>query len=259
LADRNNFKDFLDKLDNEDLGTVVVKPGKKVPEELREVSPPGPTVPLENLRRSHPARTYLHSRGYDPDRLSNRYKVSYCKRSVYSYACNRIIVPVLVKNKLKGWQARFIGDLDWKGPNKKVLPPKYYNSPGSHFKSGTIFNFDRMQRWYTGVIVEGVTDVFGFGDMAGCIFGKKMSDRQIRDFVSAFRKRSGVLLLDPEEMEKRETQELLRVLHKAMPGRICPVTLPLGTDPGSLSPEFSRQYVKHEARKKNVIVKFQKV
>ena len=260
LSSRDNFKDFLDQLETDALAEAVVKPGKLVPEELREVLPPGPTIPLHRLRKNHDARVYLQSRGFDPDELSHKFGVTFCTQSRYSFARNRLIFSVFERGKLKGWQARFVGELDWKGPKKKELPPKYFNTPDAHFKSNVIFNWERMRRWYTGVIVEGPTDAMRFGTMAGCIFGNHMSDVQRRKFLSVFGKdRTGVLLLDPEEYESRQTVATLDYFRTKMPGRFCAVKLPDGTDPGSLARGFLRQYVKEHAAAQGVKVRYKKV
>lgn len=259
LNNRDNFKDFLDQLEKDELVEATVKPGKIVPEELREVLPPGPTIPLHRLRRTHEARVYLQSRGFDPDELSERFGVTYCQSSRYSFARNRLIFSIYEKGKLKGWQARYVGELDWKGPKKKELPPKYFNTPDAHFKSRVIFNWEQMCQWHTGIIVEGPTDVFRMGSMSGCIFGNSMSDVQKRKFAAVFRKRSGVLLLDPEEYKSASTASTLEFFRTNMPGRFCAVKLPDGTDPGSLSREFLRQFVKEQAAAQGVKVKYKKV
>lgn len=259
LSSRDNFKDFLEQLDGEEIGDAKVVQGKIVPEEAREVLPPGPTIPLHRLRRTHDARVYVQSRGFDPDEISEKYGICYCTNSVYSFARGRIIIPCYEGGKLKGWQARYVGELDWKGPKRKELPPKYFNTPGGHFKSKVILNFERMQHWHTGVIVEGPTDQWRFGSMAGCIFGNSMSDVQRRKFAAVFKKRAGVLLLDPEESGSKQTADTLAFFEKAMPGRFCAVRLPDGTDPGSLDRDFLREYVREQAVAQGVKVKYKKV
>ncbi len=259
LSNREHFKDFLNRLDSDEVSEAVVTPGKVVSEELRETLPPGPTIALTDLPKTHAALVYLRSRGFDPYALARKFGITYCKVSRYSFASNRIIIPIYHGGKLKGWQARYIGELDWKGPKKKELPPKYFNAPGAHFKSKVIFNWEQMKQWYTGVIEEGPTDVFRFGVMSGCIFGNSMSDIQKRMFAAAFRKRSGVLLLDPEEYDTPLTQKTLAYFREHMPGKFCAVKLPDGTDPGSLATEFLRDYVKEQAARQGVKVKYRRV
>lgn len=259
LAQRDNYVNFLEQVDDADLGNAIVRPGRVVPDEAREVLPPGPTIPLARLRKRHEAREYLIDRGFDPDELSEKYGVAYCTGSRYSLARNRIIIPVTERGKLKGWQARYVGELDWKGPRRKELPPKYFSCPDSHFRSRCILNFENVSKWQTAVIVEGPTDVFRFGSMAGCIFGNSMTDVQKRKVLSVFRKRSVVLLLDPEEANSKSTQKTVSFFQEKLPDRFCAVRLPEGTDPGSLERDFLKAYVKQEARKQGVKIAYKLV
>lgn len=259
LGRRDNLIDFLEQLEAADLSDAVVQKGRVVPEEAREVLPPGPTIPLSRLRRAHPARVYVQSRGFDPDELAEKFDVSYCTNSRYTLARDRLIIPVYEHGKLRGWQARFIGELDWKGPKKKELPPKYFSCPDSHFRSKCVYGLETMAQWETGIVVEGPTDRFRMGSMSGCIFGNSMTEVQKRKFLAVFRKRTGVLLLDPEEYESKSTQKTVAFMQDAMKGRFCAVKLPDGTDPGKLSREFLRAYVKQEAAAQGVKVQYRKV
>lgn len=260
LRSRDNFKDFLARLDDAALSRARVLPGKVVPEEAREVLPPGPTVPVDKLPPTHPARAYLVHRGFDPVTLVRDFGVSLCTASRYSLAVGRIIAPIVEGGKLKGWQARYVGELPWKDPEKKKgLPPKYFSCPDSHFRSRCLYNFEKMKEWHTGVVCEGPTDVWRFGSMAGCVFGNSMAVVQRKRFTAVFRKRSGVLLFDPEEHESRSTRDCVEFFRAAMPGRFCAVKLPDKTDPGSLDRDFLKRYVKERAAAQGVVVKYRKV
>lgn len=255
LSNRDNYVDFLDQLDAADLSEAKLLPGKVVPEEAREVLPPGPTIPINRLRANHPGRVYMEGRGFDCDELADKFGVGWCTSSRYTLARNRLIFPVVDHGKLKGWQARYPGELDWKGPKKKELPPKYFSCPDSHFRSKCILNLDRMSRWHTGVLVEGPTDAVRFGAMSGCIFGNSVTQVQRKKFIAVFRKRAGVLLLDPEEYGSKSTRMTVEAMNdEGMGGRFCAVKLPDGTDPGSLDRSFLKPYVKQEAAAKGVKV-----
>lgn len=263
LADDGHWDDFLDRLDDLELDGFQVTPGRVVPEEAREVALPGACKPLHELPSNHPARLYLEiDRGFDSEWLSKQFGLSYCEHSHYNFARNRIIIPVFDGGKLKGWQARYIGELPWKHPDpdiRRAQAPKYFSCPGSHFRSQCIYNFDEMKNWETGVIVEGPTDTMRFGEMSGCLFGNTMTDYQRRRFFAIFRRRSAVILVDPEEVEKAATQRLIATFQKEMPNNSCIVKLPDGTDPGSLDPDFSRAYVQQEAAKVGVEVRYERI
>lgn len=263
LAKRDNQLDFLERVDDSGmLETVRILPGKVVPAIARIVDWPGFCIPLENLPDRHHAIAYLKSRNFDPGFLSRRYQVQYCETSLYTFARDRLVFPVFEDGKLKGWQCRHIGELAWKGPNKKKgLPPKYFSAPGSQFRSRCILNWDRMKLWKTGVIVEGPTDVYRYGPMSGCIFGNTITPLQRRKLLSVFRKtdRTLVMLLDPEEAKSKSTLRSIATFEKELPGRFCAVWLPGGTDPGSLDQDFTRAYVRDEAAKRGVKVVYERV
>jgi len=259
LEQRDNYKNFIEKMDDITFRETEVKQGRIVSEAAREVMMPGRCTLLSDLPESHAACVYVRSRGFDPDLLAKKFQVSVCHESRYSIARNRLIIPIFDGGKLKGWQARHVGELDWKGPNRKGLPPKYFSCPDSDFRSRCIYNFERMSAWQTGIIVEGPTDAWNFGAMSGCIFGNTMTEFQRRKFVSVFRDRTAVLLLDPEEFDSKTTGKLIEFFEEKMPGRFCAVKLPEGTDPGSLNRDFLKQYVKEAAAEKGVEVRYKKV
>lgn len=261
LSRWDNQQDFNDHIDDTgDLEEARVFVGKKVEEDKKEVLLPGVCTPLDELPDSHPANAYLRDvRKFDSTDLAGRYGLSYCSDSYFTFARNRIIIPVVEKDRLRGWQARYIGDLDWKGPDRKKLPPKYYSCPQSKFRSQCILNFERMKRWQVGVIVEGPTDVFAFGEMSGCVFGNTMTDVQQRKFLAVFRDRTAVFMLDPEEYESKSTQRLIAKFKRLMPKRFAAVKLPDGTDPGSLDRTFQREYVRQEAAEQGVKIVYRRV
>lgn len=261
LSSEENRADLIEKLTGSEnwLSQVKLRPGKIVPEEACEVVWPGCVKPLAKLLPDHPANRYLMLRHFDPDKLSKLYDVRYCSESQYVLARNRIIIPIWAGGKLRGWQARHIGELPWKDPAKKRdLPPKYFSAPGSHFRSKTLYNFDRARQWQTGVIVEGPADVWSFGSMAMGCFGNTLTPIQTRMFLSVFRKRTGVLLLDPEEYESKRTRKTIEELKRAMHGKFAAVKLPDGTDPGSLDREYLRRYVQVRAAEVGVEVAYKR-
>lgn len=261
MAREENRIDLEDALNAIDLAEAEVKQGVVVSAEAEERDWPGQCYLVNTLKKSHKAVVYLKSRGFDPDVLAKRFQVSYCMESHWFLARDRLIFPVFEYGKLKGWQARYIGELPWKDKEKKKdLPPKYFSCPNSHFRSRCIFNFDAMKQWQTGVIVEGPTDVFRFGAMAGCIFGNSATEFQRRRLLSVFRRRTLILLLDPEEFESESTQRLVRMMSKKLDrDRFAAVKLPEGTDPGSLEKDFVREYVRQEAARVGVKVIYKRV
>jgi hypothetical protein len=234
-----------------------LRPGRIMSASDRETSMPGPCVRLNELRPSHHARTYLSDRGFDPDRLARTYGISYCIDSHYFLARNRIIIPVFQGGKLRGWQARYIGELPWHDKTKsRDLPPKYFTEPFMHRRE-LLYNWDRARAWQTAIIVEGPTDVWRFGPMAMCTFGDSMPVQQRDKLIAVFRGRSAVLLYDPEAMEEESVQKVIEDLTVKLSGRLAVVVLPSGTDPGSLDRHFLRRFIKAEAAKQGVKVVYE--
>ncbi|MFO0822517.1 MAG: hypothetical protein U0792_05255 [Gemmataceae bacterium] len=243
----------------EGLITPVARASRvRLSDPTKEYALPGSVTRVDELPPEHIARQYLTGRKFDPDKLARIYGVSYCEESVHYLARKRIIIPVLEGGKRRGWQARFVGELDWKGPNKSALPPKYFTASGMP-RSELLYNLDQARKYSTGVIVEGVTDVWSFGPMAVGLFGKNMTDEQRRKFLATFRERTAVLLLDPEEFDTECTQEMIRQLRRAMPKSFAAVKLPDGSDPGSLDRSFLRAYVAEQAADQGVTVTYRKV
>lgn len=259
LDRHENREDFLERIDDNGLIKAVVKKGIEVPEEAREVQMPGPCTPIHKLPPTHKARAYLADRRFEAADLWKKYRVSYCTDSHYSLARNRIIIPVFENDKLKGWQARLPEDLDWKGPRRKELPPKYFTCPESKFRSKCIYNFGTMREWETAVVVEGPTDAWRFGLMAGCIFGNTVTEVQRKKLLAVFARRTVVLLLDPEEFDSKPTRKFVEFMQGRMSGKFCAVKLPDGTDPGKLDREFLREYVREQAAAAGVRVRYKRV
>lgn len=262
LSRIGNFQHFLETLNScGHLRYARVRPGVVVPETERAVVMPEQCRPLVDLPKKHPAREYLIERDFDPDYLSRHFHISFCEFSHWTLAQNRIIIPIYQEGVLRGWQARYVGELPWKDPEKKKgLPPKYFSCPNSKFRSRCIYNFDNMKQWQTGVLVEGPTDVWRGGSMFGCIFGNSATEWQRRMLVSVFRQRSLVLCLDPEEYESAATRRTVDwFLQRLGPKHFCAVKLPDGTDPGGLDREFLREYIRDEAAAQKVRVSYRKV
>jgi hypothetical protein len=249
------LKSIVEEMDGV-LETARVRKGVEVPFEARKVDWPGPCRSLTKLKSRHSARQYLESRNFDIEYLTKHFDVRYCLDSHYFLARERLIIPVYDHGKLVGWQARYNGELDWK--NKSLnLPPKYFTLPGMPRRL-LIYNFDKARDYSTGIIMEGPTDVWAMGLMGVCTFGATMTSLQLRKFLAIFRRRTAVLLYDPEEFEERAVKRLRETLTSKMPGRFAAIKLPEGTDPGALDRSFLRDYVFQEAKKLGVKVSYKK-
>jgi DNA primase len=211
-------------------------------------------LPLHTLPPEHPANRYLAGRFIDPELVGKFYGVSYCPESKYFLAKNRIIIPIMEGGKLRGWQARHVGDLDWKAEG---APPKYWNAPGMS-RADIVYNIDNASRYLTGVVVEGPTDVWSFGPMSMATIGFPPTQQQVRKIITAFRRKNLVFLFDPDITENPRTAELFEALKQTVRGTcargVAFVQLPSPFDPGDLDREYLRPFVAAEARRQGVSV-----
>lgn len=262
LSDSGNRRDFFQRLQfGPALTDARISKGFSVPEDERVFDWPGPVTRIDLLPPDHDAVAYVAGRGFDVGVLGRYYGVAYCPHSVYFHAAKRLVVPIYRDGVMKGWQARYVGELPWKNKDKADrLPPKYFTCP--HMKrSRLVANFDNARRYKTVVLVEGWFDVFATGPWAGCILGNFMSQRQQELVVESATAagQSVVLMLDPKEFDSESTKHTVAVLGRALPGRFATVRLPEGTDPGGLGRDFIRDYVTAAAAAQGVPVAFEKL
>jgi len=230
-----------------------IKPGKTVNSSLEVMNMPGQCTRLDLLPPDHQACVYLAQRQYDPERLGKFYGVQYCEDSHLYLARGRIIAPVYCKGKMTGYQARPPYDCDWKA-TKTV---KWWTGPGTP-RSRVFYNYDNASKFRTGVIVEGPADVWGFGPMCHGVMGSTITRQQCQLFVRAHKYGSGILLLDPEEMQKKRTRDVISYMKGKLKYGFAAVTLPSGKDPGSLERAWARDFVYHEAKKQGVRVSWKR-
>ncbi|MCL2648188.1 MAG: hypothetical protein FWD61_14455 [Phycisphaerales bacterium] len=244
------------------LTTAKILPGKKVTDSpLTQL--PGPCTPLDQLDPSHSACAYLAGRLYDPVMLGKFYGVSYCLDSRYTLARERIVAPIYLNRELRGWQARYIGELT---KEQAKTTPKWWSDPHMK-KSMLLYNYDNARKFRTVVIVEGPGDVWSFGPMAVATFGTSFSERQAellrRAFTPSTHKErlalSCVLLWDPdvradEKKIKYVHAKVLPALKQTFGDRLATVWLP-DHDPGFYTDRgFLRRFVECEAQKQGVKV-----
>jgi hypothetical protein len=246
------------------------------PLQLKEAQPPGPMMRLDELAARHPhhhSLQYLESRHFDPIALGRAFGVSYCAESKYSFARDRIIIPIYERGILYGWQARYIGD-DFNGtPLKEWGIPKYWTMPGTP-KRIVGYNMERAVRHQTIMVVEGPADVWGAGVQSFGILGKSLDPemaKKLRKWISLYWKDNAVVvvLLDPDQdqVSKAEgklhhieqTANVLReTLGRGLADRVVPVYLPSGTDPGNLDRVYMREIIRSTAEKLGLEVHFDK-
>lgn len=232
-----------------------IQEGKEVDVNKVRANWPGQVTRLDKLPSTHEAVVYLAGRGFDPDKIGRFYNVHFCTQSDRFICENRLIIPIYHKKRMVGWQARAAYDCDWKSSHI----PKYYTAPGTPRRQ-VLYNFGNAVRFRTGVIVEGVTDVWKLGPQAVCTLGATMTMQQQTLFVKGFRNHAGILLYDPDikDQMKEKLDELVVDMQGKLKSGFCWVHLPDGTDPGSLDRSFLRPFIKQQAEDKGVKVSWKK-
>lgn len=235
-----------------------------ITQSTKSVDIPGALWQLDHMKRSSPrhvAVRYVEDRLWDPVQLGLRYKVSYCIDAYNPEVKGRIVAPVYMREKLVGWQARYVGDT----PKGKA---KWYTCPGMRVGS-CLYNYDRMCQQQTKVIVEGPADVWSFGPQAAGIFNKVMTKEQRQLLVNCFNEGDVVvILLDPEQDpkskargEQHHIEKLFAELQSEpkLRGRVVKMYLPHGCDPDELDREYMRSLISEQAHKQGLITTFKKV
>lgn len=219
---------------------------------------PGVVHRVDRLPSDHHAVRYLRdTRQFNIKTLGTFYNVHWCESSSRALCVDRLIIPLYHNRKMVGWQSRHIGDdVDW----AKSPFPKYYTAPGTP-RRAFLYNLGNAKNYETGVIVEGVTDVWAVGPMAVCTLGAAMTRPQQEMFRRAFRDHSGVLLYDPDAEEKKGKSLLnLPAEFASLRHGFCKVVLPGEDDPGKYANRRSllRRLVTEEAAKQGVLVSWRR-
>ena len=212
----------------------VIRSGR-IPLPRGPVTMPGEIVLLHQLETWHPAYRFIRDRGFDPVEVGTHFNVGLCITPPPSLQMvdGRLIMPVYADGQLAGWQARCVGDFDWRA----VSWPKYYNLPG-FAKSTFLYNGHVAEQYQLRVVVEGATKVwrFGGGPAVGT-FGSSLSPVQ----ASLLAKAQGpiVWLWDGDSWDVGDNNQsksgaALELLSRYVPQqRIVPIRLPEKTKPTS--------------------------
>lgn len=253
------LKDIITARNIKDLSKATIVQGKALDLDKVRTTWPGEVIRVDKLPNNHVARNYLEKdRDFDCDVIGRFYNVHWCYSSDNALCQDRLIIPIYHNKKMVGWQARPAFDTDW----SSVRFPKYYTAPGTP-KNHILYNLGNAVKYKTGVIVEGVTDVWRVGPNAVCTLGASFSKAQQDLFSANFADYSGILLYDPDIKEKapkiwQSMFSIVNQLNAKFSGGFCSVTLPVGTDPGSMNRTILQNYIKEEAAKLKVVASWSK-
>ena len=212
------------------------------PPKLEPCEFPGLLIPISELSNDHHAAKYLIDRHFDLQELYAEWGVSYAvsvpMRSRGAMSQDRIIIPVLSDGVTVGWQARYVGELDW----KKEGIPKYL----TYFpKSLAVYGLDAAKDADVFVLVEGVTDVWRYGRGAICGLGKGLSPTQVQLVADAIGDRPLILIPDSNDpqSEPKFVKAAWDIRQRGYKGFVNIVLLKAGTDPAKWPRDVLRKHV----------------
>jgi len=239
LEDYENRKELYNLIynDNNEIPSLIINDNNDYDNNAlvkKQIELPGTCVPIVDLPKFHHCVRYLHSRGFtDLNYLYENYNVLYCVRSSPKYflAQNRLIIPAYENGELVGWQARYIGELDWS--RHTVL--KYFSCPGMPRRS-IFYNLDNAIRYPVIVVVEGPLDVWRVGPMAISTFGSTLSDIQKRRLTILGQRRKIVIFYDGDVSNSSKlANDYLQLCQGIDKNNLFIVKLPYDKDPADLN------------------------
>lgn len=219
------FNKYIDKIDQLPVKLESLpeeKQNQLVKEiEIKEIELPQNFYPMATYRASFKdAYKYLDDRGVKSLFPLAFYDIRYCPEM------KRIIFPIYLDDKVVGWQGRDITG---------IQEPKYFINKG--FKK-VLFNYDIIKNKEEIAIVEGIFDSLKTPNSV-CLFGKELSDFQLKLLLKCPNLKTIVISIDPEE--KGCQLKLAKQLYSFFEVKIT--SLPLGRDPGSYSVEEMQEFV----------------
>lgn len=213
------------------------------PTELEPVEFNGVLLPVTDLPPDHKAVRYLIDRGFDVEEVGRLWDLGYADsipaRTRGSMAQDRLIVPVHQNKVMIGWQARFIGEIDFKTSGV----PKYL----TYFpKSLALYGMDQVGDEPVLVLMEGASDVWRYGPGGVCGFGKTLSHDQARILADLAKGRPIILVPDandPGAFDKFcDGMKLVLAAGHCGPYGLAP--LPRGKDPATMSRTALRNLIR---------------
>lgn len=229
------------------------------PVDIRE---PGDIVLLEELletQPNHPAVQYVLERDFDPVVLSRRWGIGYCSKSRFDLARDRLYIPVMMDDKLVGWQTRLLHQ--W----VKGMPPKYWSCPGQQ-RAKIMYNFDTAHHYFTVVLVEGPADTWRVGGPGIGLLGKTVGTEALPRLVSTCGEGSCAILLDPVQDPKAKAKgrpHHIETAYLQLRGKfrhgVAKVYLPETLDPGSADHDYLWDLIHAVGKEQDVKISFKKV
>jgi hypothetical protein len=252
---------FFEILYGKPINRTAIRPGR-----IREpgtYTPPGVTVPINELATDHIAYQYLANRGFNLTILSKVYKISWCQSSDNKMVANRIIIPIISEDKEIGWLGRLAHDSALASSSGRKIP-KYYNMPNLRSER-LLYNFDLAKQFKTLIIVEGAFDSIVVGAPSVGVFGKTVSNYNLDRLMSHVTKNDVLVVIafDPDKpANDRQSKHHIEVASnkfKHFHQKVMSLYLPTGTDPASLGRSQFKQLLYEAANMQNFKLDFTRI
>ena len=211
------------------------KQKKVVVEKPKTLVEPSNLTPLNSFHRK-----YLENRNFDVDYLIDTFELQstspISKLDKYDYS-NRIYYPIYHNNDKVSFQTRTVNSKET--VKYKTCPPEYE----------TVFHKDilygRQEFWCkTGIIVEGVTDVWRIGPYACATFGVKYSSNQVREIYRNFKRVA--VMYDNDKNSKTNTGEenACKLIDELLFLGVDAFRVRPDSDPGNMTDDEAKYLVK---------------
>lgn len=215
-------------------------------------------ISLETLYRQNPrheAFRFFADRMLSWRRIAKTFHVQYIEQSWGpSFLQGRFFCPIFYKGKQIGWQSRLARKPHYEDEARWIT--------GTGMKVGMCFyNWDVAVRYKLKVIVEGASDVWNLGPRAIGCFKKSLSRGQLNLLAATDRPENRyVVMLDPDQPRvdvESGAEHHIRVAARALErlpgfqGRVIPVWLPKGQDPGSIDSLYAWELIRNELSRRS--------
>jgi len=166
--------------------------------------PPEATSILPEMHKK-----YLKSRNFHPNIIKRKYDIMACgPAGKYKF---RIVIPFYQNRRLVSFTTRSI----FKDIRPRYLNPRQIEVEISPKKA--LYNIDNLKEGHDALIVEGVTDVWRFGDGAVSLGGIEYTQNQILLLIRK-KIRNAFIMFDKDEPQtisalvERKAEEICRIL-----------------------------------------------
>jgi hypothetical protein len=191
-------------------------------------------LPTDTYPMTDQHKKYLKKRGFDPERLEREWMLLGTGPAAQLDGIDfkhRVLAPVIWQGEQVSFQCR---DITGKSRLKYLTCPR--DRELKHHKHILYGNYNGQT---TGIIVEGITDVWRLGTAAFATFGIEYTQQQMR-LISKLFKRT-FIIFDPDPQALKQAEKLTSELKFR---NIDAYNISVDHDPGSMTPSEAEYFIK---------------